>query len=66
MYDMKSIFTKIDELVKGENRETNLSILLSSIDNSFNSDFYKQCNKNFENIVNIYSKNNDYLFKKST
>jgi len=53
MYDMKNIFIKIQELMGNEKREEKITILLSSINDIENSDFYEKCGENFEKMVNL-------------
>ena len=52
MYDMNSVFKKINEFFEKEKKEEKITILLSSINNLENSDFYSKCSNDFEKLVN--------------
>ncbi len=53
MYDMENTFKKIEEFAEDEKKEEKITILLSSINNMENSDFYSHCSEEFERFVNI-------------
>lgn len=52
MYSIKDILEKVNYLSSQEEKEEKITILLSSINDLDNNDFYNKCSDNFDKLVN--------------
>lgn len=52
MYDMESTFEKLKILLREEKKEEKITILLSSMNNLEDSEFYEENSKEFDRIIN--------------
>lgn len=57
MYDMKSVFNLINGMIEHEKKEEKITILLSSINNLDDNEFYEKCSGNFEKLINAGGEN---------
>lgn len=51
MYNMEEIIKQISELMKEENKEEKINVILSSLNDIESDKFYQQCSHEFEKIV---------------
>jgi UDP-N-acetylmuramoylalanine-D-glutamate ligase len=50
-YNMNDIFREINKLMKNEKLEEKINVILSSLDDSKESEFYKKCSQEFEKML---------------
>ena len=53
MYNMQDVFQKIENFSDEEEKEEKITVLLSSINDIENNNFYSKCSEDFEKIVNM-------------